>query len=172
MRPGALLLGVLLAAPIGSARAAVTVTGGPAVAPDLGRVVAGRATTTFSITTGGVVTRTSGDAIRLNSSTVTTPTITVTCSVGVDLCALRKVTVTITPVAGAGPASIVLFRVGSLTTATFRDGAPTAAASMSFVLNAFGYASATFLLGMDAQLAGAAASGQTTLAYTITVAAI
>jgi len=163
------LFGIVLSA-AGPANAAVTISRSPALAPDLGKIVSGSQATTFSVSTNGVVTRTSGDAIRISTSNVTVPTVTISCILdNLDLCGLRQMRVTIQPVTSTGPASIVLFRVGSLTPGTFRDGTPVAAASMSFVLNAFGYGTATFKLGMDAKLAAQAVSGQTPFNYTVSV---
>lgn len=156
----------------GSAHADPTVTRSPATAPVLGTTIRGSSATTFSITTAGAVSRTSGNAIRLSSSSVTTPTITINCGLLNlnGLCALRYIRVTITPVA-ASPAQITRLRVGSMTGGVYRTGsAPAEASSLVFDLNPLGlFTTATFKLGMDVQLAAGAASGLQTFDYMITV---
>lgn len=156
----------------GQAQADPTVTRSPATAPALGTVIRGSATT-FSVSTAGAVTRTSGTAIRLSSSTVTTPTITINCGLLnlSGLCALRYIRVTITPVNGSGPATITRLRVGSMTGGTYRSGsAPAEGASIVFDLNPLGLlTTATFKLGMDVQLAAGATTGNTTFDYHVTV---
>lgn len=144
----------------------------PAVAPALGTTIRGTSATVFSISTAGAVTRTSGNAIRLSSSSVTPPTITINCGLLnlIGLCALRYMRVTITPVA-ASPASITKFRVGSLTGSGYRTGsAPAEAATLTFDLNPLGlFGTATFVLGMDVTLAANAATGSYTYDYIVTV---
>ncbi|MFC7378309.1 hypothetical protein [Brevundimonas sp. GCM10030266] len=157
----------------GQAQADPTVTRSPATAPTLGTVIRGSSATTFSVTAAGAVSRTSGNAIRLSSSSVTTPTITINCGLLnlSGLCALRYVRVTITPVTGSGPANITRFRVASMTGATYRSGsAPAEGSTVTFDLNPLGLlSSASFKLGMDVQLAANAASGNQTFDYLVTV---
>ena len=165
---------MLLVAPdVALAQSPLQITRSPATAPTLGTTVRGSSATTFSITTGGSVTRTSGNAIRLSTSSVTAPTITVSCGLLnlSSLCALRYVRITITPVTGAGPASISRLRVGSLSGASYRSGsAPAEGASITFDINPLGlFGSATFTLGMDVLLAAGAASGNTTFTYNVLV---
>lgn len=144
----------------------------PATAPALGTTIRGTSATTFSVSTSGVVTRTSGNAIRLSSASVTAPTISLNCGLLnlAGLCALRYVRVTITPVVGS-TASISKFRVGSLSGATYRSGsAPAEAASLTFDLNPLGLlGTATFVLGMDMTLAANAATGNYTFDYVVTI---
>ncbi|MDQ8028960.1 MAG: hypothetical protein REJ23_09545 [Brevundimonas sp.] len=157
----------------GQAQADPTVTRSPATAPTLGTVIRGSSATTFSVTAAGAVSRTSGNAIRLTSSSVTTPTITINCGLLNlnGLCALRYIRVTITPVTGSGPANITRFRVASMTGGTYRSGsAPAEASTLTFDLNPLGLlTTATFKLGMDVQLAANAASGNQTFDYLVTV---
>lgn len=165
-----LALALLLVGKAAPAAADVMVARSPAIAPDLGKVVAGSSATSFSVTIAGTVTRTSGNAIRLSTSSVTTPTITITCTLTnfLNLCALRNMLVTIQPVIDGGPASVTLFRVGALTGTTYRDGAaPAPAASMSFVLTPMGLGSISFKIAMDAQLAASAAAGHASFGYTV-----
>lgn len=149
-----------------------SVTRSPATAPTLGTTIRGTSATTFSISTAGVVTRTSGNAIRLSSGSVTTPTLSINCGLLnlSGLCAIRYVRVTITPVNGGG-ASISRLRVGSLSGATYRTGSPPAdAASLTFDLDPIGLLStATLRLGMDVVLAANAASGSYAFDYIVTV---
>ena len=167
------LCAVLMLVGAGQAQANPTVTRSPATAPTLGTVIRGSSATTFSVTAAGAVTRTSGDAIRLTSSSVTTPTITINCGLLnlSGLFALRYVRVTITPVTGTGPATITRLRVASLTGGAYRTGsAPAAASTLTFDLNPLGLlTTATFKLGMDVQLAANATSGNQTFDYLITV---
>jgi hypothetical protein len=150
-----------------------SVTRSPATAPTLGTTIRGTSATTFSISTAGVVTRTSGNAIRLSSSSVTTPTLSINCGLLnlSGLCAVRYIRVTITPVTGSGPASISRLRIGSLSGATYRTGSPPAdAASLTFDLNPIGLLStATLRLGMDVVLAANPASGSYAFDYIVTV---
>jgi len=168
-------ISALLAAPM-TARAQATVTRSPATAPALGTTIRGNATTVFSISATGTVTRVSGNAIRLSSGSVTTPTLTIHCGLLnlSGLCALRFVRVTITPVTGSGPAIITRLRVGSLSGASYRGGsAPAEAASLVFDLNPLGLLSAaTFRLGMDVTLPADAASGNHTYDYVVTVSLV
>lgn len=163
--------GLMFAA--GSAWANPTVTRSPAAAPTLGTVIRGSSATTFSITGAGVVSRASGNAIRLSSSSVTTPTITIQCGLLnlISLCALRYIRVTITPVTGSGPASITRLRVASMSGGAYRTGsAPSEASSLTFDINPLGlFTTASFKLGMDVQLAANAASGVQTFDYLVTV---
>jgi hypothetical protein len=156
----------------GLAHADATVTRSPATAPTLGTTIRGTSATTFSISTSGVVTRTSGDAIRLTSGSVTTPTLSVNCGLLnlSGLCALRYVRVTITPV-GGGSATITRLRVGSLSGATYRSGgAPAEGPTLTFDLNPLGLLStATFRLGMDVTLAANAPTGPLAFDYVVSV---
>ncbi|GAA0620551.1 hypothetical protein GCM10009422_15270 [Brevundimonas kwangchunensis] len=155
----------------GVAHAQLAVSRSPATAPVLGNTIRGSSATTFQITSDGVVTRASGNAIRISSSSVTTPTITMTCNSFASVCYQRYVRVTITPVSGSGPAEISRLRVGSLSGTTYRTGsAPAESASLQFDLNPLGwYGSATFKLGMNVLLAANAASGTDTYDYLVTV---
>ena len=56
----------------GVAHAQLAVSRSPAAAPALGNTIRGGSATTFQITSDGVVTRASGNAIRISSSSVTT----------------------------------------------------------------------------------------------------
>lgn len=156
----------------GLAHAQATVTRSPATAPTLGTTIRGSTATTFTISTSGVVTRTSGDAIRLTSGTVTTPTFSVNCGLlnMSGLCALRYIRVTITPV-GGGAATVTRLRVGALSGATYRSGgAPAEGPSVTFDLNPLGLLSnASFRLGMDVTLAANAPSGTHGFDYLVTV---
>ena len=163
---------LLFAAPR-QAFANASVTRSPATAPTLGTTIRGTSATTFSISTAGVVTRTSGNAIRLSSGSVTTPTLSINCGLLnlSGLCAIRYIRVSITPVTGSGPASIARLRVGSLSGASYRTGSPPAdASSLTFDLNPIGLLStATLRLGMDVVLAANAASGSYAFDYIVTV---
>lgn len=152
------------------ASAQLTVSRTPAGAPDLGRMIAGSATTTLAISPQGEVMRTAGDAIRLNGGSVTVPTISISCAQAdkADMCARRLLQVTIQPLGGSGRAAITMLRVAELTGATFRDGTPPAAPAMTFVLNPIGSGTATFKLGMDVRLPARAASGATVFDYSVT----
>ncbi|WP_395945797.1 hypothetical protein [Brevundimonas sp.] len=161
---------IALISPPGLAHAQVVRT--PATAPILGATIRGSSATTFSISTSGTVTRTSGNAIRLSSASVTTPTISLNCGVLnlSGLCALRYMRVTITPVSG-GQAAITKFRIANLSGATYRTGsAPAEAASLMFDLNPLGLtATASFTLAMDMTLAANAPSGAYTFDYVVTI---
>lgn len=156
-----------------AAHAQLQVSRSPATSPTLGTTIRGSSTTTFSISTAGGVTRTSGNAIRLSSGSVTAPTVTISCGLLniSSLCALRYVRVTITPVTGTGPAQISRLRVGALSGASYRSGsAPVEGGSLTFDLNPMGLlGTATFKLGMDVQLSANAASGVYTYDYLVTV---
>jgi hypothetical protein len=155
------------------AQSDATVTRSPVTAPSLGTTIRGTSATTFSISTGGVVSRTSGNAIRLSSASVTTPTLSINCGLLnlSGLCALRYIRVTITPVAGTGPATISRLRVGGLTGTTYRTGsAPAEASSLTFDLAPIGLLrTATLQLGMDVLLGANAASGAYSFDYIVTV---
>lgn len=170
----ALLAAALLAvaAAPDTARAQLQVTRAPSTAPTLGTTIRGSSATTFSISTSGTVTRTSGNAIRLSNAGVIPPTVTVSCGLlnVSGLCALRHVRITITPVVGSGPAKITRFHMGTLTGALYRSGsAPADAASISFDLQPLGlFGTATFVLGMDVLLNANASSGVYGFDYLVT----
>lgn len=154
-----------------AAQAQVTVTRSPSTAPTLGSTIRGSSSTTFSISTSGVVTRTSGDAIRMSSSTVTIPTINLDCGLLnlKDLCALRYIRVRIQPAGGSGPATITRFRVGTLYGTSFRSSRPTEGSSVTFDLLPIGIlGGASFTLGMDVVLQAGASSGEHTFNYIVT----
>lgn len=154
-----------------TAVAQLQVAHSPATAPTLGTTIRGSSATTFTITAAGAVTRASGNAIRLSSASVTTPTITISCGLLniSSLCALRSIRVTIVPVTGTGPAKIVKLRVGSLSGASYSGSAPAEAASLTFDLQPLGlFGTATFKLGMDVQLNAGAASGNQLYDYQVT----
>lgn len=150
------------------ARAQISINRSPATAPVLGTVVRGSAATTFSISAAGVVTRPTGNAIRLRSTTVTVPTVAITCGTNSN-CANRDVRVVVTASGASDDASISRFRIGALTGATYRTTAPAEGASLTFDLRPIGRSSsASFPLGMDVVLAAASDSGADTFTYTVT----
>jgi hypothetical protein len=170
MRLGPLLPAIVAAATLAASPAAaqVAVSRSPATAPSLGRVVAGSSTTVFSVSAGGAVTRTSGDAIRLTTAGVTAPTVTVTCMTLVN-CTLRDVRVTVTASGGSGGASITRFRIGTLSGGTYRTSAPAEGASLTFDLRPLGMGgSASFPLGVDVSVT-AGSLGDASYSYSISV---
>ena len=150
------------------AAAQISMSRSPVTSPLIGTVVRGNAATTFSVSTAGVVTRVSGDAIRLSSASITRPTITLTCGTNSN-CVSRDLRVTVTAGGASGDGGISLFRIGTLTGATYRTAAPANAASLTFDLRPLGSGrSATFTLGMDVLLAAAAISRTNTFTFTVT----
>lgn len=150
------------------AAAQISISRSPVTSPVIGTVVRGSTATTFSVSTAGVVTRVSGDAIRLSSTSITQPTITLTCGTDTN-CKHKDVRVTITSGGTSGSGSITLFRIGTLTGATYRTTAPANAASLTFDLRPLGQSrSANFILGMDVLLAAAANSGAHAFTFTVT----
>lgn len=166
-----LLTALMTTALPGIADAQLQVDHTPSTAPALGKTIRGSSTTVFKITTAGVVTRTSGNAILLSSGSVTAPTISIGCGFLnlSGLCAARNIRVTIIPVTGTGPAKIVMFRMGSLTGASYSGSAPGESGTLTFDLQPLGlFGTATFKLGMDVQLNAGAASGAETYSYQVT----
>lgn len=158
---------IVLATP---ARAQVVTTRSPAVAPALGQVLRGSTTTQFSISPAGVVTRLSGDAIRLSSANVTAPTVTITCGLlNLDqLCALRRMRVTITASGHSADASIVRFKVANLSGGLFYLTPPVDAPVIIFDLYPIGVlGSVNFNLGMVVELAPGTTTGLETFNYTV-----
>ena len=150
------------------AAAQISISRSPPTSPVIGTVVRGSAATTFSVSTAGMVTRVSGNAIRLSSASITRPTITLTCGTNSN-CVNRDVRVTVTAGGVSGDGSITLFRIGTLTGATYRTFAPADAASLTFDLRPLGSGrSATFTLGMNVLLAAAANSATGTFTFTVT----
>lgn len=138
-------------------------------APVIGTVVRGSAATTFSISTAGVVTRTSGNAIRLSTASLTPPTISISCGLTLLTCQMRDVRVVITATGASDDGSISRFRIGSLTGGSYRGSAPAEGASLTFDLRPIGSGrSVTFPLGMDVLLTAGADSGTDTFTYTVT----
>lgn len=149
------------------------ITFSPASGPALGTTIRGGSATTFSISSSGVVTRTSGDAIRLSNSAVTAPTVNFNCGLLnlAQLCLARPVRVTIAPAVSSGPASIKRFRISSLRGTQFRSGvAPVESSVLVFDLDPLGLlGSVSFRLGMDVLLSAGSASGDWNYAYTVSV---
>lgn len=168
MLAAATVLSLGAAAP---AAAQVAVSRSPVHAPVLGTTIRGTSTTVFSITPGGGVSRVSGNAIRLSTASVRTPTITVHCGVNrlESLCAFRYIRVRITPASGSGPARISRLRIGALQGGRFYGSSPSEGATMDFILSPVGFGSASFELGMDVSLTGGAPSGEHEFDYVVTV---
>ncbi|WP_122464521.1 MULTISPECIES: hypothetical protein [Brevundimonas] len=161
----------LLSVASASAAQAPTVSRSPATSPQLGRVIAGATTTTFSISTAGAVTRTSGDAIRLTNTSVTAPTVTISCGLLNlnSVCALRNIRVTVTATGATGETRIVRLRAGTLTGSTYRAGGVREGTTLTFDINPIGIlGSASFPLGMDVQVDAGAQPGADSFTYTVT----
>ena len=149
--------------------AQISISNSPSTSPVVGTVVRGSLASTFNISTSGVVTRPIGDATRLSTSSVTVPTVMITCGTSKD-CNNKDVRVTITATGASGAGSITLFRVGPLSGTTYNTSAPAEAASLTFDVNPLGSGrSASFPLGMDVRLAAGAASGSATYTYSVSV---
>lgn len=157
-----------LAAP---AHAQIQVAYSPTGSPALGRIVRDSGASTFTISTSGAVTRTSGSAIRLSGASVTPPTITISCGfLNLDgLCALRQVRVTVQAVPNAN-AKITHFYISSLLGNLLYAGqTPPSGSSMTFDLKPLGLlGTGSFTLGMDVWISGALASGTYTFDYVVT----
>lgn len=170
MRPWilALFAAVLLTAAPGLAKAQIAVSRTAGINPQLGVAIRGSTATTFSVSTSGAVTRTSGDAIRMTTGSVRVPTISVSCGAkpNTDDCRNSHIRIYIVPVSSAGPASITRFRVTSISNGSFDAGSPPAeGATLTFDLNPLGNRTATFDLGMDVRITAGAASGLDTYDY-------
>jgi len=161
-------MAVLLAATPAGATDDLLIVRYPASAPTLGTTIRGSSASTFSISTAGVVTRTSGNAIRLTSASVTPPTVYIYCGDS-SACRNRNVRVQIQPTGSAGPATISRLRVGGLYGGAYASGsAPPDAASLTFDLVPIGRNSyVSFRLGMDVLLAANAAGGPHNFNYAI-----
>ena len=138
--------------------------------PAMVKVAEGSATSTFTVdgSTGAVV-RASGDAVRVNSpGTVSTPTITVTCSPCNGNTASRTMTVTVTST-GSGRATITSFtRTNMSSGVTF--GSATTGSPLVFTIlfpSGSGTNTASFKLGMTVQVANTGATGLRSLPYQI-----
>lgn len=164
----AAVLSLVTAAP---AAAQLAVSRSPVQAPVLGTTIRGASPTVFRITPGGGVTRVSGNAIRLSTASVRTPTITVTCGANrlESLCFLRYIRVRITPAPGSSPATITRLRVGPVQGGRYSGGNPSEGAAMDFVIAPLGLSGdASFELGMDVTLAGGASGGEHVFDYVVT----
>ncbi|CAN5127476.1 hypothetical protein BH09PSE1_BH09PSE1_26610 [soil metagenome] len=161
-----LLLALLFAAP---AMAQVTVQRTPSsVTPALGEVIRGSTPTTFSISTAGVVTRTSGDAIRVTTGNVTPPSIVILCQLDV-LCNLRNMRVTVHITGSSGIASITNLRVSSTYGLLYYIAPPTSGSSITFESYPIGLnLGATFAIGMDVLVPPTGPTGYGTYTYTVT----
>jgi len=157
------------------AHAQIAVSYSPAGSPALGRIVRDSGASTFTISTSGTVTRTSGSAIRLSSASVTPPTITISCGfLNLDnFCALRQVRVTVQAVSNSN-AQITHFYIGSLAGNLLWAGtAPSSGPSMTFDLKPLGLlGTGTFTLGMDVWISGGLTSGSYTFDYIVTASFI
>jgi hypothetical protein len=148
------------------AAAQVSISNSPATSPEM-TVMRGSTATTFSISTAGLVTRVSGDAIQVSSSSVTLPTITLTCLV--NNCKGDEFRVTVTATGSSGDSRITRFRIGTLRGGRYRSAVPVEAASLTFDLRMEDRRSPmSFTLGMDVLLAGAADGGTQTFTFTVT----
>lgn len=161
----ALLIGAT-AAP-GMAAAQLSVTRSPSLAPLLGDTIRGTAVTTFSVSTTGAVTRTSGNAIRITTGSVRAPTITLGCTSNLNNCRTRDIRVTILPI-NSGSATISRLRISALTNGGRFDGsAPAEAAILQFDIKALGARTTSFDLGMDVRLAASATPGDHDFDYLV-----
>lgn len=158
----ALLAAAALAVTPGIAFAQLAVTRSPSTAPILGDTIRGTAVTTFSVSTSGAVTRTSGNAIRITTGSVRAPTITVGCgNSNANNCRSRDIRITILAIPNSGPAAITRFRVGPLTNGGRFDGsAPGEASIIQFDIRSLGNKTTSFDLGMDVRLNANAATGE------------
>lgn len=162
----ALLIGA--AALPGVAAAQLSVTRSPSLAPILGDTIRGTAATTFSVSTTGAVTRTSGNAIRMSTGSVRAPTITLGCTNNSNNCRTRDIRVTILPI-NSGSATVTRLRVSALTNGgRFESGStPGEAAILQFDIKALGSKTTSFDLGMDVRLAANAAAGDHDFDYLV-----
>jgi hypothetical protein len=153
----------------GSAAAQLTVQRSPAaVNPALGQVIRGTSDSTFSIATDGTVTRTSGNAIRLSSASVTPTTITVICQLDV-LCNLRHVRVTVTITGSNGVAEISNLRISSPVGLVYAIAPASSGTTITFDAYPLGLnLGATFKLGMDVLVPSSGPTGYGAFTYTVT----
>ena len=167
------VLAAVASAVFGAAQAGViTIAPSPGVSntPNLGKVVA-TATSTFRVdAASGIVTET-GTAIRIPSSSVTTPQYTVTCTGSGNPCNTSKlVTVTIQANTTSGPAFFAALNV-SVASGTLTSG-PTGqnTQTVSFIAKsaAPGGTVAVFNVGMDVTIPATPIGSKQTPAYTIT----
>lgn len=169
MTKKSLLLAAVLASLASHASAQIAVSRSPTSAPILGRVVSGSATTVFVVGANGNVTRTSGNAIRIDGASVTPPTIRITCASTNTNCRSRDVRVVVEATGASDDASISRFRIGTLSGAAYRTSAPADASVLQFDLRPLGsLGAATFPLGMDITLAAGADAAADTFNYTVT----
>lgn len=155
----------LAAAP---AAAEVTVTLPAATTPALGEIVRGTMPTVFRIGVDGLVTRISGDAVRLRSTPVTPPTMRLTCGLLnlSSLCLARNIRITMAPQASGTLGSVTMFRIGALSGTTFVSGPPADGSTMNFQLNPMGLGVVTIQFGMDVTVA-AGQTGVTAPRYSV-----
>jgi hypothetical protein len=149
------------------AAAQVTISQSPSTSRVIGTVMRGSAATTFSVSTAGVVTRVSGDAIRVSSSSVTVPTITLNCAS--NNCKGDEFRVTVTASGASGDSRITRFRFGTLSAGQLRSARPADGASLTFDMRMTHRQNpASFTLGMDVLLEGAANGGTHNFTFTVT----
>lgn len=149
------------------AAAQFSISRSPVTSPVLGVVMNGSTATTFSVSTAGVVSRLSGDAIRVSSSSVTPPTITLNCEQSCN--SSREFRITVTATGASGDSRIARFRIGALTGARYQSTAPAEAASLTFDIKVEDRrVPMSFILGMDILLAAAANSGTQAFSFTVT----
>jgi hypothetical protein len=148
------------------AAAQISILRSPVTSPVIGIVMNGSTATTFSVSTAGVVSRVSGDAIRVSSSSVTPPTITLNC---LSSCKNDEYRITVTATGASGDSRITRFRIGTLRGGRYRSAVPAEAASLTFDVRIEDRGTPlTFILGMDILLAAAANSGTQTFTFTVT----
>ena len=177
-KPAALLTAAAAACAIvapTSAAAQIQISTSPG-APALGSMVRGSSATTFTVSNGGAVTRTSGDGIRVHSTSVTAPTVTISCGLLnlSGLCALRQIRVTVQPVTSS-TSQITKFTVGGVQgNILWAIGSPPVpGASLTFDLKPLGLlGTGSFTLGMDVWTAAGLASGTYSFDYVVTAAFI
>lgn len=162
----ALVLGLAFAVP---AAAQITVQRTPSsVTPNLGQVIRGSSPTTFSISTAGVVTRTSGDAIRMTSGNVTPPTIVIICQLDI-VCNLRNMRITVQVAGSSGIASITNLRVTATHGLIYYIAPPSSGSSITFETLPIGLnLGATFIIGMDVLVPPSGPTGYGTYNYIVT----
>jgi hypothetical protein len=157
---------------LAGAQVALTTDVVPATdAPGLGRVVRGTSASVFTINAStGAVTRTSGNAARITSSTPVTPTVTIRCTNAGTNCTAggRRYTVTVQAgsAAGAG-ASVTNLTITTPSGATVVGGPTYASGTLTFVVS--GFSTLSIRIGMSLQVPASGSTGVGTVPFTVNV---
>ncbi len=171
-RQAALAVAACLLATPAPAQVALSTELAPATdAPALGRVVRGTSTSVFAIDAAtGAVTRTSGNAVRIATTTPVTPTVTIRCTNAGASCTSnnRRYTVTVqAPTTTGTGVGVTNLTITTPSGASLISGPTYGSGTLTFVVA--GFSILTFRIGVSLQVPASGPTGVGAVPLTINV---